>query len=117
MESSMLIPAKESADVNIKVKTVMICFFDCRGIVHRELAPTSGISTEKFYHQVLDRLGQRVHRVRPELFPDKWVLHQDNASFYTALPTKEFLAQNLSSWNTPLPHQISLHGTSSGFLR
>lgn len=35
----------------------------------------------------------KIIRVRPELFPDKWILHRGNAPSHTALPVKEFLAK------------------------
>jgi hypothetical protein len=32
-------------------------------------------------------------RGRPELWPDKWILHHDNAPVYDALKVREFLAK------------------------
>jgi len=35
-----------------------------------------------------------VHRKRPELWPNEWILHHDNAPVHKALYVKQFLAQN-----------------------
>jgi hypothetical protein len=97
-----------------KVKTILICFFDCKGTVHREFVPPGQTVNQKFYLQVLERLRQQVCHVRPELFPNKWILHHDNAPSHTELSVKEFWARNQSwSWNTPLTHQICVTSSSS----
>jgi hypothetical protein len=115
MEISVQTTAQENSDVEIQVKTVMICFFDCESILHRELVPAGETSTQKFYLQALDRLRQRVRRMRPELFPGRWVLHQDNASSYTSShqgvfgaklyhspEPPSFLTRSRSTWLVPL---------------
>jgi len=38
-------------------------------------------------------LWEAVHRERPELWPNNWILHNDNASAHKALSLKQFLAQ------------------------
>lgn len=74
-----------------KIKSMLIVFFDCRGVVHKEFVPTRQTVNAKFYVQVLDRLRKRVARVRPEI-KHAWILHHDNASSHTALTVREFLA-------------------------
>ena len=41
-----------------------------------------------------DRLRECVRRKRPGLWPDKWILHHDNAPAHDALRFHEFLAKN-----------------------
>jgi hypothetical protein len=39
------------------------------------------------------RLGESVQRKRPKLWPDKWILHHDNAPAHDELRVREFLAK------------------------
>jgi histone-lysine N-methyltransferase SETMAR len=45
------------------------------------------------YLEILARLREAVHRKRPELWPDAWILHHDNAPAHDALTVHEFLAK------------------------
>ncbi|XP_011859721.1 PREDICTED: histone-lysine N-methyltransferase SETMAR-like [Vollenhovia emeryi] len=67
-----------------KHKSMLICFFDRRGVVHREFVPPGQTVNASFYVDVLDRLRKRVLRVRPDM-ADSWKLHHDNAPCHTAL--------------------------------
>ena len=83
-----------------KVKTMIIVFFDSRGIVHKEFVPPGQTDNHAFYKDVLERLRKRVQRVRRDI-ADDWVLQHDNTPAHTALSIREFLAKE----NIPvLPH-------------
>jgi len=83
-----------------RVKTMIIVFFDSRGIVHKEFVPPGQTVNHTFYKDVLERLWKRVQRVWTDIAGD-WVLHHDNAPPHTALSIREFLAKK----NIPiLPH-------------
>jgi histone-lysine N-methyltransferase SETMAR len=69
-------------------KTILVCFFDHKGTVHYEF-----ISHGQCYLEVLTRLWISVRKKRPELWPDKWILHHDNAPAHDALSFCEFLAK------------------------
>jgi transposase len=43
--------------------------------------------------EILARLREAVRRRRPELWPDAWILHHDNALAHDALAVREFLAK------------------------
>jgi histone-lysine N-methyltransferase SETMAR len=75
-----------------KVKTMLISFFDNRGIVHKEFVPPGQTVNAVFYRDVLERLRKRVLRVRPELSPNSWILHHDNAPAHAALSVRQYLA-------------------------
>jgi hypothetical protein len=45
------------------------------------------------YLEILAKLHEAVHRRRPELCPDAWILHNDNALVHNALAVREFLAK------------------------
>ena len=82
-----------------RVKTMIIVFFDSRGIVHKEFVPPGQTVNHAFYKDVLERLRKRVQRVRTDI-ADDWVLHHDNTPAHTALSIREFLAKSIPV----LPH-------------
>ncbi|UYV77251.1 hypothetical protein LAZ67_15000235 [Cordylochernes scorpioides] len=84
-----------------RIKTMIIVFFDIRGIVHCELVPQGQTVNSAFYLEVLRRLKRRIARVRTDI-KDTVKLHHDNATSHTAfIITNNFLARS----NTPvIPH-------------
>jgi len=78
-------PRPKKACMNIsRVKTMIIVFFDSRGIVHKEFIPPGQTVNHTFYKDVLERFRKQVQRVRTDT-ADDWVLHHDNAPAHTAL--------------------------------
>jgi len=77
-----------------QVKTVLVCFFDHKGIVHYEFIAQGQTVNQQCYLDVLTRLRESVRRKRPGLWPDKWILHHDSARVHDALRVCEFLAKN-----------------------
>jgi len=77
-----------------QVKTMLVCFFDHKGIVHYEFIAQGQTVNQQCYLEVLRRLQESVRRKRPGLLPDKWILHHDNAPAHDALRVCEFLAKN-----------------------
>jgi len=76
-----------------RVKTILLTFFDIRGIVHYEFVPNGQTVNQVYYLEVLERLREKVRRKRPELFAkNSWILHHDNSPARTALSVREFLA-------------------------
>ena len=43
-----------------KIKSMLICFFDSQGIVHKEFIPPGQTVNKTFYWEVLERLRERV---------------------------------------------------------
>lgn len=77
-----------------RVKTMLIVFFDHRGIVHHEFVPEGTTVNQHFYKEVLGRLISRVRRVRRDLWEaNNWMLHHDNAPAHSAISVKQFLAE------------------------
>jgi hypothetical protein len=68
-----------------------------------ELIAEGQIVNQQCYLEVLTRLRESVWRKRPELWPDKWILHHGNASVRDALRVHEFLAKkSITKMSHPL---------------
>ena len=79
-----------------KIKSKLICFFDQKGIVHKESVPPGQTVNASFYVEVLKRLRENVRRKRPDqLRNTTWLLHHDNAPAHAALLTRRFLTDNM----------------------
>ena len=77
-----------------KVKTMLLCFYDSRGIIHHKFVPEGQTVTGIFYLSVLRRLWKRIRRVRPEYSaPGSWFLLHDNAPVHRAVAVQEYLAR------------------------
>jgi len=67
---------------------MLICFFDQKGIVHKEFVPPGHPVNAAFYVEVVKRLRENARRKRL----DQWrnntrLLHRDNAPAHVALLT------------------------------
>lgn len=76
-----------------KVKTMLIVFFDSKGVVHKEFVPQGQTVNAAYYVDVLERLRKRVVRTRKDISAT-WQLHHDNAPCHNALRVREFLAKH-----------------------
>ena len=82
------------------MKTIIIVFFNSRGIVHKEFVRPGQTVNQAFYKDVLERLRKWVQRFRRDI-ADNWVLHHNKAPAHTTLSIGEFLVKK----NIPvLPH-------------
>ena len=57
-----------------------------------EWVPSSQMVNQQYYIEVLTKLHEHVRKKRPELWRNRWILHQDNVPAHNALPVKQFLA-------------------------
>lgn len=86
---------KKSRLEKSKVKTMLICFYDSKGIIHKEFVPTGQTVTGEYYRDVLRRLLHRIRRIRPEYHdPCSWSLLHDNAPSHRSRVVSEFLTKN-----------------------
>ena len=78
-----------------KVKTLLIAFFDNKGIIHKEFVLAGQTINATFYQAVLNRLLQCIRWVRPELHrTGKWMLLHDNTPAHV-ICVRQFLAQKM----------------------
>jgi len=75
-----------------KFKAMLIVFFDILGIVMAEWVSSNQTVNHQYYFEVLTKLHERVRRKQPELWRNRWILHQDNVPAHNALSVKQFLA-------------------------
>jgi len=81
---------------------MLICIFDQKRIVHKEIVPPGQTVHAAFYVEVFKRLQENVRRKRPDQWRNNtWLLHHDNAPAHTALLTRWFLTDNNM---TVVPH-------------
>ena len=83
---------KKARKSKSKIKSILICFFDSQGIVHKESVPPGQTVNQTFYREVLERLRERVARVRPGI-ARTWMLNHDNAPRQMAVSINAFLAE------------------------
>ena len=77
-----------------QVKTMLVCFFDHKGVVHYEFIAQGQRVNQQCYLEMMTRLRESVRRKRPGLWPDKWILHHENSPAHDVLRVREFLSKN-----------------------
>jgi len=93
---------KKAKQVRSNIKSMLICFFDQKGIVHKEFVPPGQTVNAAFYVQVLRHLWEDVRRKRPNQWQNNtWLLHHDNAPVHAVPLTRRFLTDNNM---TVVPH-------------
>ena len=93
---------KKARQVRSNITSMLICFFDQKGIVHKEFVPPGHTVNAAFYVEVLKRLRENMRKKRPDLWRNNtWLLHHDNAPAHAALMTRRFLTDNNM---TVVPH-------------
>ena len=95
-----------------KIKSMLICFFDSQGIVHKEFVPPGQTVNQTFYRRVLERLRKRVARVQPGI-ACTWMQHHNNAPCHMAVSNNKFSAEKSISVVPQTPYRwISVPVTS-----
>jgi histone-lysine N-methyltransferase SETMAR len=67
--------------------------FDIKCTVHFEFIPQGQTVNQTYYVEILKRLREVLHRKRPELWPNDWILHHDSAPAHKVLSVKQFVAK------------------------
>jgi len=80
---------KKARQVRSNVKSMIITFFDVKGIVHKEFVSTGQTVNSGFYCDVLGRQRKNVRKRGPKLWREQtWLLHHDNAPSHTSVFTE-----------------------------
>ena len=76
-----------------RVKTMLVIFFDWQGVIHKEFVPEGETINAVYYKGEMERLLNRIRRVRLCMCEsaDRFLLH--NAPSHNATIVKQFLAQ------------------------
>ena len=83
-------------------KTMIIVFFDARGIVHHKFVPQGPTVNQEVYITVLRHMREALQRRRPDLWESgQWTLLHNNARPHTALSVSRILTKHNV---TVLPH-------------
>ena len=94
MEVTSITKRQKNCLQKSKLKTMLVCFYDSKGIIHHEFVPQEQTVTGSFYLSVLERLWKRIRRVRPEYSaPGSWFLLHDIAPVHQAVALQEVLAR------------------------
>ena len=88
---------KKARMSNSKIKSMLICFFDSQGIVHKEYVPPEQTVNQTFYREVLQRLRKRVARVLPGI-ARTWMLHHDKPHATRQSPSINFWQKKGFLW-------------------
>jgi hypothetical protein len=76
-----------------QMMTMLITFFDIKGIVHFEFFPQDQAVNRAYHVGTLKRLYEAVRRKMPQLWPNDWILYHDNVSANTEVSFKRYLDQ------------------------
>ena len=85
VENTEFTSAKKKKHVSDAGQDHACVFLRSKGIVHYEFIAQGQTVDQQCYLEVLTRLQESVRRKRPGLWPDKWILHHDNAPAHDAL--------------------------------
>ena len=87
-------PKKKLRFHKSRVKTMLMIFFVWQGVIHKEFVPEGETTDEVYYKDVMERLVNRIRRVRPGMCVSAdWFLLHDNAPSNNATIIMQFLAQ------------------------
>ena len=74
---------------------LLTVFFDYNAVVHHEFLPQGRTVNKEYKIEVLHRLREAIPQKCTELLKTQlWILQHDNASAYTSMLVREFLAEN-----------------------
>jgi hypothetical protein len=90
------------------VKSMLIIFFDVKGIIHKEIVLAGQTVNSAYHYFVLRRLREHMRRFRPELWQQRnWLLHHENTPSHTSFFYQGILILN-SMAVVPYPPYFSL---------
>ena len=92
-----------------KVKTILVCFYNSKGIIRHEFVPEGQTVTGSFYLSVLEHLWKKFRRVRPEYSaPGSWFLLHDNVPVHLFTTMHRFTSSQQCT-ASPLHENAPVH--------
>lgn len=86
---------KKARQSRSNVKSLLIVFFYCEGVVHHEYAPRGQTINKEYYLEVLKRLRDAIRRKRHQLWSSgDWLLHHDNVPAHASNLVQQYLTKH-----------------------
>jgi hypothetical protein len=98
---------EKSTHVSLAVQDRASVFLRSQGEVHCEFMEPGQTVNQHFYLEMLTRLRESIRKKRPEIWPDKWTLHHDNAHAHV-LRFREFLAGKFITKMDRPPYSVDI---------
>ncbi len=100
--------AKKLRFKELCIKTMLVTFFNSRGLIYREFVPTGKTVNAKFYKDVLNRLIKRINTICSDLRASRdWFLQHDNALAHNTASVCQFLVKKMLVFH-PTPYSPDL---------
>ncbi len=86
---------KKARMSKLQAKTMLVAFFDKKGMIHKKFLPRNTIMNAELYLNILQHICIRICRVQPELWANNsWLFHQENTPVHSAFKIRNFFAKN-----------------------
>ncbi|CAL1266295.1 unnamed protein product [Larinioides sclopetarius] len=108
MVFNVITPSQKNRLTKSRIKTLLIVFFDSKGLIHREFVPAATTVNAEYYEGVLKRLLLRICRIRPQYRNERWNLPHENARPHTAIRVTQFLARHQVTVLDHPPYSLDL---------
>jgi hypothetical protein len=95
---------------------MLVTCFDISGILHFEFIPQGQTVKQAYYVEVRQRLYEAVHRKMPGLWPNDWILLNNNAPAHKVLSSSFWSKNSLLKWNT-IPIPVIWFQMTSGYFQ
>jgi histone-lysine N-methyltransferase SETMAR len=87
-------PKKKVCMSKLKIRTMLIVFFDSKGILLHEYVPLGQTVNQHYYITILECLGEQIWKKRLQMWCNSWQLHHDSVPACSAFRViQEFLAK------------------------
>lgn len=86
-------PPRKAKVTESAKKVMLVAFFDSEGMLYHHYVPNGQTINSAYYIEVLCKFLDHLRRKRPNMWPNNFILHQDNARPHVSRETMSFIAQ------------------------